>query len=187
MAIAAVGLHEIRSVERLGEHASGALAAGAHGYVDLLTLAVSVLAAVAAAHLVVRLAVSRPSPTDTRYLPHRTLRLWWLASVVLISVGFGQEVLESMVATGSSPAVAGLLDHSGWSAIPLAILFAGGVALGARGADVAIARAAGRRSTPVRRGRGRGRRRLPRGHLRLPEPLADPASERAPPRAALAL
>ncbi len=186
MAIAAIGIHEIRSAERLGEHANGTLAAGAHGYVDLLTLAVTVLGAVAAAHLMVRLVITRHS-TATPYAPHRTLRVWWLASIVLISVGFGQELLESLAAPGSSPNVAGMLDQGGWTAIPLAILLAGGVALGVRGADVAIARAGGRRFAPARRRRGTGSRRLPRGHLRLPAPLADRASGRAPPPAALVL
>lgn len=187
MAIAAVGLHEIRSTERLGEHANGALAAGAHGYLDMLTLAVSVLAAVAVAHLLVRLTLNRPLPTRKRYAHHRTLRLWWLVSIVLIAAGFGQEALESLVATSTSPTVTGLLDHAGWTAIPLAILFAGGVVLGVRGADAAIARGAGRRLARARRRRGTGRRRLPRGHLRLPAPLADRASGRAPPPAALVL
>jgi|GEM_PF-4728859 hypothetical protein len=186
MAVAALGLHELRSSARLGEHAHQALADSAHGYVGTLTLAVGVLAAAATAHLLVRLAVAWASPRGPGYAPHRTLRLWWLASVVLVCVCFGQELLESLAATGHSPSTAGLLDHGGWTGVPLAILFGGGVALAVRGSDAAIAFATRRPRAAARRRGGAGSHRLPAGHPRPHEPLADLAAGRAPPPVSVA-
>jgi hypothetical protein len=187
MAVAALGLHELRSAARLGEHAQPTLVDSAHGYVDTVTVLVSVLAAAAAAHLLVRLVAGWRSAEGTCYAPHHTLRLWRLASIVLVCVCFGQELLESVTTMGHSPGLAGLLGHGGWTAVPFAILFGGGVALAVRGSDAAIAFAGRpRHRNAARRRAVTEARRLPSGHPRPREPLADLAAGRAPPRTAAA-
>lgn len=181
MAAAALGLHELRSEARLGEHAQPELVHNAHGYLGTLTLVVGVLVAIAAAHLLVRLAVGWRSDDSRCYAPHRTLRLWRLASVALVCVCFGQEVFEGFVATGQPVGLEELLGRGGWTAIPLAVLFGGAVAVAVRGSDAAIAFAARSRHGAVRLALGHEQQRLAPGHPRPHEPLADLAARRAPP------
>ncbi|MDQ3647446.1 MAG: hypothetical protein M3433_02465, partial [Actinomycetota bacterium] len=119
-----------------------------------MTLAVGVLVAMAAAHLLVRLAGGSSSDDGGRYAPHGTLRLWRLASITLLCVCLGQEALESFAATDQPSGIEGLLGHGGWTAVPLAILFGGAVAVAVRGSDAAIAFAARSRRDAVCRPSG---------------------------------
>jgi hypothetical protein len=186
MAGAALALHELRSRAGLGAHSGGELAQHAHGYLGATTLAVELLAAVVAAHFLVRVAGARLPEEGRQYTPHAMVRVWCPASIALLLVCFGQELAENLAATGSLADPGVLLGHGGWSAIPLGILLGGGVALLARGADAAITLAA-RREGPARVGSEAGARpALAGGHPRPHEPLADPAAGRAPPSVAYA-
>ncbi len=182
LALAALAHHGLRSWAELGGHAHGEVARSAHGYLSTLTLVVGVLAALAAAHLVARLAIGWRSADGTPYAGHGGRRVWLSATVVVLCVCLGQESVESLIATGDPAALADVLRHGGWTAIPFAILLGGAVAIGVRGADAAIVFLGRRRRAGVERGAsGRRRSVLPAGHQRRPEPLADAAAGRAPP------
>jgi hypothetical protein len=182
MAVATLSLHELRSSAELGGHTHAELARYAHGYIATLTLAVAVLVALASAHLLVRLAFSMRSADAARYVARPGRPLWLWAAITLLGISLGQDLVESLVAAGDPSYLADVFGHGGWTTMPLALLFGGGVALAVRGSDTALALASrGRRQRVGGTAMLRSRRPLPAGHQRFTDPLADAAAGRAPP------
>lgn len=90
---------------------------------------------------------------DSAALPRA--RSLWLAATGTLLVVFGvQESLETYFSHGHLTGLAGLLGAGGWTALPLALLAGGAIALGLRGAaSVArwLLRRAERRARPLAR------------------------------------
>lgn len=178
---AALGLHELRCATGAGEHAHAELAREAHGYLAVVTPVVALLVVVAAAHLAVRLGIARRSARTRRYAPPGALHVWWLASLALLTVSIGQELVEVSATAGALEDLGGVFAHGGWTAVPLAILSGGLVALVVRGSDGAFVLLSGTPAVP-RRHELPGRPGC--GHVRRPRaPLPDFGAERAPPAA----
>ena len=158
IAVASLGLHELRYVVGYGSHAHEAQAAQGHGYLPLVAIAAAVLLALAAAQLLRALALAwRTGAGEGARLP---LGLAWLAaSLALAGVYSGQELIEGAIAPGHPGGVAALAAHGGLVAYPLALALGGLVALALRGADAIVATVARRAGRPllqrVRAGRDR--------------------------------
>jgi hypothetical protein len=187
MGVAALAIHGIRSEARLGGHAHQEIAQYAHGYLGTATLVVGVLAALAAAHFLARLVVPRRAAHGAGYVPPGALPLWRVAAIALLCISLGQELVESVVATGDPATLGDVVGHGGWTTVPVAIVFGGAVALAVHGSDTAIAFAARASRAPVRGvGSTEHHGALPNAHPRRSAPLADLAAGRAPPLASAA-
>ena len=151
LAVAALVLHELRYLTGHGEHADTALAAQGHGYLALLSPAAAVLLALAAAQLLRALRRAGRTGTAAEAAPG-FLTSWAGASAGLLCVYAGQELAEGWLATGHPVGLAALTAHGGAVAVPLALALGALVAVGVRGAAVAVELAARRslRRSPVR-------------------------------------
>jgi hypothetical protein len=116
------------------------------------------------------------------------LRSWWWATLTLIFICLGQEVLEHVWATGTFPAVDQAWVAGGWTVVPLAAL-AGAVVTGASsGSDAALTLASSSALTRIRQVLSCGLdRRLATEHPLGREPLVALPAGRAPPLAVLSL
>lgn len=183
--LASLGVHDLRYRLAYGGDAGHQLARQGHSYLGVVKPAIGVLCALVAADLVARLARAwRLGDAGEARLSRS--RLWVLATVALIAVYFGQELLEGAIFAGHPGGLAGVLGAGGWTAIPLSLAAGGLLTLlfaGARAAVRALA-ARGRRSTALRA--PLHVRRLPAAaRFGRPAPLASASAGRAPPRLAV--
>jgi hypothetical protein len=159
MAIAGLGLHEVRYLLGTGGELAGHLGHH-HRYLGLVAPALAALALVGLALLVRRLGLA----ADEAAHPPRSislLGLWLVASSGLLAVFVGQESVESLVVDGHGGGLHAVFGHGGWLVVLLAHLFGLLVALTVRGGR-ALFEAVARRRGPVRRRRARvARPRLP--------------------------
>lgn len=181
LAVAALVLHELRYLAGYGGHADAALAGQGHAYLALLSPAAAVLLALAAAQLLRALRRAGRAGTACEAAPG-FLATWAGASAGLLCVHAGQELAEGWLAAGHPAGLAALTAHGGAVAVPLALALGALVALGVRGAAVAVELAARRslRRSPVRAPAGPG---TPSASPELPAPavLARNLAGRAPP------
>jgi hypothetical protein len=186
-AVAALGLHSLRATAGWGGHAHGELDA-AHAYVPAATWAVMLAGALLTAHFVFRLTTAAGSERSSQGAPRGLLRGWWWASLTLIFVCLGQELLEQVWVTGTVPPVDQAWTAGGWTVVPLAAI-AGAVVTGASwGSDAALTLASSSAQTGVRQVLSCGLdRRLATEHPLGREPLVALPAGRAPPLAVLSL
>ena len=166
IAVASLGLHELRYVFGYGSHAHEALAAQGHGYLAVAGVVAAVLLALAAAQLFAALGRAwRAGVGEGAQLPFGLA--WLAASLALAAVYSGQELMEGALSPGHPIGIAALGAHGGLVAYPLSLALGAIVALVLRAADCAVA-AIARRA----RGPSLSRGRTPRGRPVLgAEPL----------------
>jgi hypothetical protein len=125
----ALCVHEMRHVVSFGSDADVALSHHGHGYLNVAGPLVGLLTAFAFGHLLVRAA-----STDASAPPGAVrLRRWApAASVALLGIYAGQELLEGALATGHPGGWDGVFVAGGWVAVPLAVVFGTFVALALR-------------------------------------------------------
>jgi hypothetical protein len=186
-AVAALGLHSLRASAGWGGHAHGESDA-AHAYVSAATWVVLLAAALVTAHFVFRLTTSAGSAPGSQAAPRGLLRSWWWASLTLIFICLGQEVLEQVWVTGTVPPVDQAWTAGGWTVVPLAAL-AGALVTGASwGSDAALTLGSSSARTGVWQALSCGLdRRLATEHPLGCEPLVALPAGRAPPLAVLSL
>jgi hypothetical protein len=117
----AFAVHELRYRLAYGSHASAALAAQGHGYLDSLAPWIALLAALGFGSFLVRLARSLAGRSEDR--PRRSfVVLWAVASLALLATYAVQEWLEGLFAAGHPGGLEGIVGHGGLWALPLALL-----------------------------------------------------------------
>jgi len=188
MPAAALGVHQLRYELAFGADAPRALAQQGHAYLSSLTPWFVLLAALALGAslgaLVQRWAGGAAAAEDRRARRADGVRVWLLASVGLVAIFAGQELLEGWLAGGHAAGVAAVLGGGGWWALPAALAVGGVLTLALRaGAVVEDALA---ELSPLRlrlRTVAREARRLRPAvpALIAPSPLACAAAGRAPP------
>jgi len=174
----ALVVHQARYRLAFGAEAPQALAAQGHGYLSALVPWIALLAALALGATLGRLA--RLGRTPRAGAGPCT---WLAATLALVAVYAGQELLEGLLAAGHPGGLAGVLGDGGWLALPLALAVGGLLALGLRAADAATlpdAPAAPRPPAPA----APLSLLLVEPFVRRARPLARAAAGRAPPRAA---
>lgn len=183
--LAALAVHQLRYQLAFGADAERRLAAEGHAYLGSVETVAIVLCAVAVGGFLTRLAGAwcgrAVAPGAARRLG--TLKLWAAATVALMAIYTGQELLEGWLAAGHPPGVEGVVGNGGWLAAPLSLVIGALLALLLRGAHAVLALV--RRASSARR-LAAERRPLPRPRtvlLRRRSPLAVAAAGRAPPRA----
>jgi hypothetical protein len=181
---AALGVHEARYLLAYGGRSGDELARQGHAYMPLVTALVVGLLALAAVQLLAAVSRARETGAGPAARPS-AWKLWLWASAALLGVYVGQELIEGVLSSGHAHGLAAVFAHGGWTCVPLALAFGALVALGLRGAELAV-RAAARRARLRRPGRGPALRLLPRstGFIRISSPLAAKQAGRAPPLAA---
>lgn len=128
LAVAALGLHQLRYLLAFGDGSESALAREGHAYLTLLIVPVLGLAiAVVLAQALIRVAGGGPAGATAGAV--RLRRVWPAASAGLLCIYAAQELLEGALATGHPAGVAGLVAGGGWVAVPLAIALGALVAL----------------------------------------------------------
>ena len=176
----ALAVHELRY--GLAGGGSAEPVAG-HGYLPLVSLAAALLLVLAFAHLLSRVALARSGgPREPDGLGPRAA--WVFAAASLTAVFCIQELFEGLLATGRTDGLEAVFSEGGWTAVPLAVVVGGVIALVLGAARVAVNAAA-------RAGERRRRRRaplalarhaeLPSGASRRPAVLAVHLAGRAPP------
>lgn len=183
MPAAALAVHQLRYLFAYGPTAGGELTASGHRYLHELAPWLVALLACGVGALLVRLARAwQTGRADGR--PPSFERLWLAASVALIAVYAGQELVEGLVASGHPAGLVGVFGDGGVWALPASALVGAGLAVWVRGAARVVACVA--RLRGIRGGRRRYvelRRLIPQPVLAAPlSPLAASAAGRAPPR-----
>lgn len=140
LAAATFALHQLRYAIGYGSHGEQELAAQGHAYLGVLGPAIVGALAVCAAQFLHALSGPRQAPGVRRWGP-----AWLAASVALLAVYAGQELIEGLLATGHPGGLAGVFGHGGLVAIPLALAGGALVACAAREARHALSRGAGAR------------------------------------------
>jgi hypothetical protein len=187
MPAAAVLVHQLRYALAYGPGARHALIEQGHGYLSSVTPWIVLLAAAAVGGVVGSFAQALRGRAHARETGASALGVWLFASLALIAIYCGQELLEGFFATGHPGGLGGVFGGGGWWAIPAAHLVALALTLLLRGADAVVARIARRRRevparVPVVT--------VPAGGvspLSKLAPLASASAGRAPPRIALQL
>lgn len=148
VAACAFSLHQLRYLIAPVDPTGHEGAAAAHGYLTFALPLLALLAAAAGGQLLAGLARAQRTGRTPRPARSRFARLWLAAAAILLATYVGQELLEAVLAGGHPGLVEVLTGAGGWSVLPLAL--AGGllVALGLRGAEAALAAAAGARRRP---------------------------------------
>ena len=181
--IAALLVHQLRYTLEYGGAAGQALTEQGHGYMTSLAPWIALVTAVGIGGLLGTFAKAWRGKASAHGSGVTTVSVWLAASIALIAIYTGQELLEGFFATGHPGGLAGVFGAGGWLAIPVAHAVAIMLALVLRGTD-AIARQLMRRPSRVV---SRAPRELtPVAPARLGRklaPLAAAAAGRAPPLA----
>jgi hypothetical protein len=119
--IAAFAVHQLRYELAYGPHASAALAAQGHGYLDSMGPWLAVLLALGLGSFLTRLARVAGGRAELR--ARRSFAgLAALASVALLTIYSVQEWLEGVFAVGHPAGLEGVFGHGGYWAVPLSVL-----------------------------------------------------------------
>ena len=182
--LAALGVHDLRYRLAYGGDAGHELARQGHAYLGIAKPLVGVLFALVVAELLARLARAwRVGDVGERAWSRG--RLWLFATVALVAVFLGQEMLEGAIVAGHPAGLAGVLGAGGWLALPLSFVAGGVLTLFLAGARAAARALNARHRRPASRRPFSGGRRLPVAvAVRRSSPLASAAAGRAPPRVA---
>ncbi len=181
-----LAVHQLRYALAYGSGAESRLVAQGHAYLAALTPWIVLLAGLALGASLGRLASRAARGRDGVAAPvgPRVLRVWAAATLLLVAIYVGQELLEGMLASGHPGGLAGVFGGGGWCALPAAGLIGALLALALHG-EAAVQRLLTRP--------GIARPRLasaPLGWVRVEAaraplvPLAGAAAGRAPPLAA---
>jgi hypothetical protein len=181
MPVAALLVHQLRYLLAFGPDSGHALAEQGHGYLSSLAPWIALLAAVGVGSLLARFINAWRGKAPEHARSTSTLMIWLAASLALIALYTGQELLEGFFATGHPGGLAGVLGGGGWWAIPAAHAVALALALLMRGADVLTELIAARRTRSVRRAPRVAAPATPRALGPRLAPLARAAAGRAPP------
>jgi hypothetical protein len=122
-------VHQLRYRLGFGDKAGHVLSDHGHGYMTTVAPIVSLLLAAVIGQLL--WAVCQQAAPGR---PHRISagRLWLLIAAALLGLYTGQELLEGVLAPGHPAGLAGVLDHDGWTAAPLALVVAGAITVALR-------------------------------------------------------
>ena len=112
LAAGSLAVHELRYALAFGGEASQRLGESGHGYLTLLTPAVTIALAVAAGRAIVR-----PGGDPSR----SWRRTWLLVSAALVAIYVGQELAEGWLAAGHENGLSGVFGAGGWIALPCAL------------------------------------------------------------------
>jgi hypothetical protein len=134
---AALALHELRYLVAYGHHSQQALSQQGHAYLGFAHALAGALLAAAAGALLMRVAKAGQTGTGEAP-PPRFAALWLGASLALVAIYSGQELLEGLLSSGHPAGLGALTAHGGLVVLPLAILLGGAVALGLRGASALV-------------------------------------------------
>jgi hypothetical protein len=181
MPVAALLVHQLRYLLAFGPDSGHALAAQGHGYLSSLAPWIALVAAVGVGGLFARFVSAWRGKVPEHARSTSTLMIWVAASLALVALYTGQELLEGFFATGHPGGIGGVLGGGGWWAIPAAHTVALALVLLLRGADVLTELIAGRRLRSVRRAPRISAPAIPRVLGRRLAPLARAAAGRAPP------
>ncbi len=140
---AALGVHESRYLLAYGGRSGEELARQGHAYVPFVMPLVVGLLALAAVQLLTAVTRARDTGAGPGARPP-LWKLWLFASAALLTVYVSQELLEGALAAGHAHGVAAVFAHGGWVCAPLSLVFGALVALGLRGAELAVGAAARR-------------------------------------------
>ncbi|MEX0993274.1 MAG: hypothetical protein WDZ37_04680 [Solirubrobacterales bacterium] len=137
LALAALGLHQLRYIAGYGSESGSALAHQGHDY---LAAAMPKLAGAAVLFVGASLAASALRHNATRRV-HRPRSEWLRYSFALLAIFVAQELVESWLSPGHPDGLAAVLGARGWLTPLLALLFGAAVAISMRvldSADVAV-------------------------------------------------
>lgn len=187
MPAAALAVHQLRYSLAFGDSAPQELARQGHAYLSSLAPWLVLIATLGLGatlgNLARRWATGNGSAHARRR--HVGLRVWVGATLGLIAIYAGQELLEGALAGGHAAGLVGVFGSGGWWAIPAALLTGGAMALALRGSHaIEDALAAGHTALRIRllRATASAILRPALTALRVsPSPLAA-AAGRAPPR-----
>ncbi len=151
LAVAALGLHQLRYLIAFGGGAGSALSREGHAYLSLLVVpALGLALAVVLAQALICFAGGAPAEATPAAV--RLRRVWPAASAAMLGIYASQELLEGALATGHLAGAAGVVGGGGWVAVPLAIVLGALVALALRIARaVEVTRAAPALALPLTR------------------------------------
>jgi hypothetical protein len=184
MPVAALAVHQLRYLLADGSGSGPELARTGHSYLSSLTPWLVLAVAIWLGALVGRLARAwRFAETDSG--PPAGRRVWLAASLALVAIYAGQELLEGLLATGHPAGLSGVFGGGGWWALPAAVLVGGVLTLLVRSGSAAVAFVARRRGRPrpARSRRGQQALRPAPVFVTPASPLAACAPGRAPPLA----
>lgn len=197
MPAAVLVVHQLRYELAYGGDAQRALSEQGHAYLSSLTPWLVLVAALALGASLGALmqrwargggiAGAAGGEAPGRHGPRLVrVRVWLLASLALLAIYSGQELLEGSLAAGHASGLAALLGGGGWWALPASLAVGGALTLLLRAgaaAEAALAELAPLRLALPRFPRGERRRWAPAApELAIPAPLARAAAGRAPPR-----
>jgi hypothetical protein len=178
---AALGVHETRYLIAYGGRSSDELSKQGHAYMAFVTPFAVALLALAAVQLLAAVSRARETGSGAAARPP-TWKLWLWASAALLVLYVTQETLEGLLASGHAHGLAAVFAHGGWVCAPLALGFGLLVALGLRGADLAVQAAARRARRPrTRRAPASVAAPILDDFPRASSPLAAKLAGRAPP------
>jgi hypothetical protein len=132
-------LHQLRYLLGYGGDSHAALGGQGHAYMTVLAPVIAVALMLVIADLgarLIRASGERPAPAPALG------RLWFLATLSLLTAYGLQESLEGALAPGHPAGADALVGHRGWAAVPLAVALALAIALLVRGAHGALELAA---------------------------------------------
>jgi hypothetical protein len=179
--VAAVAVHQLRYMLEYGGGAGQALVEQGHGYMTSLAPWIALVTAVGIGGLLGTFAQAWRGRAPAHGNGVTTLSVWLAASIALIAIYTGQELLEGFFATGHPAGLAGVFGAGGWLAIPVAHAVAIVLALVLRGTDALARQMVRRRSRAVSRTPCELGPVVPRRLGRKLAPLAAAAAGRAPP------
>lgn len=177
LAVASLGVHQLRYLIANGEDTAAALARDGHAYLDAAAPLVAVLLGVALLDFILALLARRaPQPSGGQR--------WVAITLTLVAIYVCQESLEGVLAAGHAGGPFAAFANGGWVALPLAAVIGTFVTFALRGADAALVRRS--RAQPAAR-RVSITSERPRSVERpLIGPLATHLAGRGPPAASLA-
>ena len=132
LAAGTYGLHQLRYALAYGGDSSRELASQGHAYLVFAAPLLAVMLVLCVLELAHRVA-GRPADRGAGVTP-RLRALWAIATAAFVATYSAQELIEGTLSRGHPGGFAGVFDHGGWIAIPLAVAFGLVVALLLRGA-----------------------------------------------------
>jgi hypothetical protein len=177
-------VHELRYALEYGSETGRVLAYQGHSYLPFAQALVAVLWISACLRFAISMVRAGRSERPSR-VPSLRL-LWASAAGALIAIYTLQEAIEGALSVGHPGGLIGIYGHGGWSALPIAVVVGGLVALLVRGSQRALVLLAERRRAHPRRRPDRHRRPAPLSPvpLRRRSIIAANLAGRAPPAAA---
>lgn len=178
LALASLGVHQLRYLIANGEDTAAVLAGDGHAYLDAVAPLAAVLFGVALLDFILAL-IARRAPQKSGG------RRWVAVTLTLVAIYVCQESLEGLLASGHPGGLSAVFANGGWVALPLAAAIGTAVTFALRGAEAALVRRA--RARPAAKRRSLTQPVRPRSAERpLSGVLATHLAGRGPPAASLA-